>query len=365
MAALPIILNILKITGIVLLSILGFVIVLLLLVLFVPVRYKVSFERTGIEGDEPVEARGHASWLLHIVHISMVYPAENNVTFRLFGIPVWRSSDRKKKNKDDEEAVLETESGDNAESEAESSDNTGSEAEIPASQAEEDFLNHEEDVESDGIEDSTSDSGETEFSDSEDDLQDDEAESDEHKTIFGRIGDLIHKIKYTIASLCDKINQIADGAYNKAVSTEEKLENLRRNIHYYYELLTSETFERTYEKCKKRIIKLLKSVMPRKGDIRIEAGFDDPYTTGEVLAISSMLYPVFGRFVHVYGNFDEAIIRGGGYLKGRIFIWVIAKLGVFYLIDKDLKHMIRLFKKEPAKNKKKHKYGRSSNGRDQ
>ena len=92
MAALPIILNILKIAGIVLACVLGFVILLVLMVLFIPIRYRLSFVRTGVEGDDPINARGYVSWLLHIVHVSLAYPAESIVIIRIFGIPIKRIS---------------------------------------------------------------------------------------------------------------------------------------------------------------------------------------------------------------------------------------------------------------------------------
>ncbi len=324
MAALPIILNILKITGIVLASILGFVLILLILVLFVPVRYRIRFTRTGIEGDEPVIAGGYVSWLLHLLHVSLAYPAEYLVTVRVFGIPVFRKSLDKKDSPDqDQEKPDDTEPAKPEETEA--GDNVDS---PPASQAEEEFLSQE-DLPDDGFEES-----------------DEESDEENKGSIFSRIADLIHNIQCTIDGFCSKIKEIAD------------------NVHYYHNLLTSELFERTFARCKKKVIRLLKSILPRKGDIRLEMGFDDPYTTGEVLAIAGILYPVIGEYVHIYGNFDESVIRGGGYVKGRIYLIMVVMLGLYYLTDRDLKKTIRLFKKEPVK-KKNHRSGRRSNGRDQ
>lgn len=351
MAALPIILNILKITGIVLASVLGFVLIVVLLVLFVPIRYKARFVRTGVEGDDPVNAGGYVSWLLHLVHVSLAYPAEYVVTVRIFGIPIIRKSLNQDKDKDQgqdgagDSGEPETENEDPAQGTSEENADT-----LPASQAEEEFLTHDDETddmsgdtdEADG--DTGGGSGEDSDEDSDDDVSD---EDDEPKaSIFSRIADLINKIKYTISNIHDKIIEIAN------------------NIHYYHNLLTSELFERTFAKCKKKVLRLLKSILPRKGDIRLEMGFDDPYTTGEVLAIAGILYPLIGEYVHIYGNFDESVIRGGGYFKGRIYLITVAMLGLFYLTDRDLKKTIRLLKKEPVK-KKNHRSGRRSNGRDQ
>ncbi|MCR4597039.1 MAG: DUF2953 domain-containing protein [Lachnospiraceae bacterium] len=324
MAALPIILNILKITGIVLASILGFVLILLILVLFVPVRYRIRFTRTGVDGDEPVIAGGYVSWLLHILHVTLAYPAEYLVTVRVFGIPVFRKSLDKKDSPDqDQEKPDDTEPAKPEETEA--GDDVDS---PPASQAEEEFLSQD-DLPDDGFEES-----------------DEESDEENKDSIFSRIADLIHNIQCTMDGFCSKIKDIAN------------------NVHYYHNLLTSELFERTFARCKKKVIRLLKSILPRKGDIRLEMGFDDPYTTGEVLAIAGILYPVIGEHVHIYGNFDESVIRGGGYVKGRIYLIMVVMLGLYYLTDRDLKKTIRLFKKEPVK-KKNHRSGRRSNGRDQ
>ncbi len=342
MAALPIILNILKISGIVLACILGFVILLLLMVLFIPVRYRLSFVRTGVEGDDPVDARGYVSWLLHIVHVSLAYPAENIVIIRVFGIPVKRISLGDKKSDDSKDEEQGTETGTVINDVDTASDAETAEISSPA---EEEFLSH--DAQSDDIGEDLQDSEITDENSDNDDVSD--------RSIFSRIKAFVHKIQCTIRDFCDKIKKIADDTCNKAEEARDKLESIRRDIHYYHNILTSELFERTFEKCRKKIIKLLKSILPRKGDIRLEVGFDDPYTTGEALAIAGILYPLIGKYVHIYGNFDESVIRGGGYLKGRIYVITIVKLGLFYLTDRDLKRTIKLLKKEPVK-KAKHKF---------
>ena len=71
------------------------------------------------------------------------------------------------------------------------------------------------------------------------------------------------------------------------------------------------------------------------------------------MAIAGVLYPVWGQYVHITGNFEEVIIRGAGKIKGRIFVFTFVKLLIWYLTDRDLKKLIRLFKKEPPKGKRK------------
>jgi len=78
-----IILNILKIIGIIILAILGIVILLLALVLFVPVRYDISghyFDK------EDYKAEVKISYLLHIISFDLLYDKELVSSLKLFGI---------------------------------------------------------------------------------------------------------------------------------------------------------------------------------------------------------------------------------------------------------------------------------------
>jgi len=333
-----VLLTILKIIGIILAVILGIVVLLLLLVLFVPVRYKAGFARTGLTDDPPVVAKGYVSWLLHLVHVSFGYPDAPYYLIRIMGIPIKINKDSKpKKNK----AKTKNKTKNKSDNKRPDSENTSKQEaetfvlkedeipEIPVSAAdattEEDFL----------ASDDTLD-GEQECIDESESTTDPETET---PSLIDRIGTAINKLWCTIKSIYDKIVSILVGIRKKTI-------DVKKNIHYYHTILTSELFERTFEKCKKRVYRLLKEILPRKIDINFEVGFDDPYTTGEVLGIAGMLYPLLGEHFHVAGNFEESIIRGAGKLKGRIFGFSFLKIGLFYLFDKDLKRLIRLLKKE-------------------
>jgi predicted CDP-diglyceride synthetase/phosphatidate cytidylyltransferase len=83
---LGIILTILKYAGIILGSLLGIVLILLLLVLFVPVRYDLNGENK-----EKLQAKGKIHWLFHIVSFQISYENdEMKMVARIFGVPVWK-----------------------------------------------------------------------------------------------------------------------------------------------------------------------------------------------------------------------------------------------------------------------------------
>ncbi len=93
-AFLAILLTILKVTGIVLLCIIGLVLFVLLIVLFVPIRYKAD----GFYKDSDYNVKAKASWLLHVVTVSFDLKASKEPVIKVFGIKL------KGKKKKDEEA---------------------------------------------------------------------------------------------------------------------------------------------------------------------------------------------------------------------------------------------------------------------
>lgn len=97
---LAIILEILKVIGIILLVILGLVLLLIAIVLFVPIRYKGN----GLINDNAKEAHARITWLLHAVHVQVNYchPDKPEFMIKVLGINVQKFI---KKKEEEPEAV--------------------------------------------------------------------------------------------------------------------------------------------------------------------------------------------------------------------------------------------------------------------
>lgn len=84
---------ILKVIGVILLVILGLILAAVLLILFVPVRYRAD---VSFEGKTDGEAA--VSWLLHLVRIRVSYHEHADVSgrvlwFKLFDVRLWPPED--------------------------------------------------------------------------------------------------------------------------------------------------------------------------------------------------------------------------------------------------------------------------------
>ena len=91
--------------------------------------------------------------------------------------------------------------------------------------------------------------------------------------------------------------------------------------------------------------RLLVHLWPRKGRCTVTFGFDDPYTTGQVLQAASLIYPFYHRQLFLYPVFDEKILDADGSLKGRIRLSVILWLVLQVLFDGHTRRMLKGFLK--------------------
>ena len=154
-------------------------------------------------------------------------------------------------------------------------------------------------------------------------------DSEKNGSFYQRILSWIQKIKCTFRKLCDKIKALS--------GKKEKLE----------EFLRDEVHKGAYHKCKKEFSRLMKHLKPKKADVRIVYGFDDPYYTGQALAVFSVLYPFVGGCISVTPDFEHQVLKGSAYLKGKIYLWHFVQSGWKLIWNRNVRqtyHDIRNFK---------------------
>lgn len=336
---LHIILFILKIIGIILLVLLGLILLMVCSALFVPVRYRVTVTRKEGEEEPPVRVKAKITWLLHIVNIHAEYPAEVMLRVRLFFITLFRLPNKKAKEKPAKETSKWETSKEETPKEQLSKEEPPkeeppketSETQTENSKTQERFAGAEKDksAESENIPHVTI-KREAETQDNEKVPLKDKLKElwISIKKLFIKIKDFFQNIQYTIQNFCDKIKSILD------------------NIQYYREIIESETFRQSFLLCKDELGYLFCKLKPDKFHADFIIGMDDPATTGEILAIYGMLYPLLGANVNIIGDFESKRIEGNLYLRGHIRMFTFLKIAVKVYFNKDIKKLIKLLKKE-------------------
>ena len=196
---LSVLLMILKVLGIIILILLGTILTFALLVLFVPVRYRIMVHRKTQE-EIPISVKIKATWFWHVINAVFSYPEAAFLRVRLFCFTIFRS----------DKANDATESSEDKEKKKKVS-----EAELPASKP----LVQEQEHEKEAVSQAENESetvGEKQFG----------ADNRKHKKnhapkkkgllskfveFFRKLWSVIKNIKYTILKICDKKRYVPAG----------------------------------------------------------------------------------------------------------------------------------------------------------
>ncbi|MBR5348364.1 MAG: hypothetical protein IK125_03935 [Lachnospiraceae bacterium] len=118
-------------------------------------------------------------------------------------------------------------------------------------------------------------------------------------------------------------------------------------VDRYVDFATQEHTKRAAKYVGKKLVKILKSVRPRKCKGYVKYGLRDPKTMGKICGYSGMLYPVYYKAIDVQPVFgaDHTIIDGEIEIKGRIILIAIVVKAVPILFKKDCRRVWKDFKK--------------------
>lgn len=370
-----ILLLILKIIGIIIAILLGLVLLILGVVLFVPVRYRGSAEFYG-------KPKGSAviSWLLHAVSLSIDFDAKTgtsvHIVLKVLGRCIYdnqrkdgsgnkKSESKKAENEITENEVTENEvteneiaeHGDtNKKSIVEEADQTSPEIlDIPEESVESEIQDMPEESVEPEIQDIPEESVEPEILDvlkdkaepsNPDAPVDDVIHEDVNPLIrfFEKIWLKLSDIGSKIRNIPNRIRGIFEGISEKKNRILSKLQGLRDKKDAILNILYDEKNKPSFDKVKKNSFALLRHIKPRKLKGNIYFGFEDPSSTGCVLGLLSMLYPIYEDKLMLYPDFEKQIFQGDLSFSGRIRVSVLLYLIVPLIFDKDIRRIINLFK---------------------
>lgn len=323
---LHIILVILKIIGIVILILLGIIMFLLLAVLFCPLLYRIKVKRDTGMPDGQVDV----SWLAWLVMVRVAYVDKQlQYKIRILGIPVeyyaklfrilqkmvqpllnWSKKRRKKQKRIKTEHTVDA-------------------------KLEEDSI-LEDKTKVDLNENHTGIDGVKKDSDKEKEL---EQSTVLHKEpgIWKRILNFLKKISGIPAKIVASIKKL----YLTCKTICGKIKQWKR-------LLTAETTKRALKFLWNRGKRILHHIKPRRIRGRLQFGFDDPSTTGQLLAGFSVLYPVYQQKLIIIPVFDQSMFTCDLEMRGHMIGWVILKAAWDIYRNKDVKVTLRRFQHKEA-----------------
>ena len=304
-----VILLILKVLGITLLILLGIVLLLVLLLLLAPFHYTIDAEYYG-----DVKAVGRIQWLCFVLDLKGVY-GNNKFLYYLKSFGFMISTN------DEEDKHYRAVSDEEAESDKSSDKAKPSKAEkVPVKVVEDEFETYE---------------------------QEQKPKSEpQKKSIFMRIYEGIEsglewvvtipmrvhdKISELMARILDFFAKLAENM-NKVI---KKRDMILQKITGVRSLLEKPYTKKVLKDGKVLLKKMWKHVRPRKLQGSIHFGLEDPATTGQLLGVVGMLYPVYRNHFVIAPDFEQQIFEGKIYAKGRVQIGRMTFLALRFMLTRD------------------------------
>ena len=124
-----------------------------------------------------------------------------------------------------------------------------------------------------------------------------------------------------------------------------KIGSICRKIGAVYDFFFDVRVQEYLSEIMSLIKKLIGHVLPRKLIGYVRFGLDDPGYTGRVLAAVAPFYPKYGRYFSVQPDFEELVLEGKAELKGRVYLFYVAFIGIRAILNKNTKYVIRELKK--------------------
>ncbi|MBR4574665.1 MAG: hypothetical protein IKO16_07125 [Lachnospiraceae bacterium] len=291
-------LYVLKITGIVLASLLALVLIILALVLFVPIRYRIKASKNDPRASFTASAA--VTYLLHIISGKFIYDEEVRKYVRVFGIRVWPK--KEKVHVSSEQFTAEH-----------ANDHTVNNVDTVSGSAPDTVTAQDYTVDW-NEDDATASAGEDPDPDDED-------------------------------SFACKFERIADAIAGKYNEYNDKLESAKKKVRYWDKMVNDERNKKAAELIYDRVVRLLKKIAPKKIKGYVHFGFEDPALVGQIIAWLSIFYPVLPRKLSIDPSFSDQDLYGQIDIKGNLALISVATCFCRLYFDRDCRRLWRLYKK--------------------
>lgn len=300
---LHIIIFILKIIGILLLVILGLILLLVGSVLFVPITYKIRAERR----DGVIRVQAVAGWMFRLLSVHYRLNTDQEpmqlLQGRIFGFSVWKPLEPEEEKPKKAKKKRKTKKSEKPKQSEKATQESRPEPEATAQEQ----------------------------------LQDKQSQSKPRQNI-------LKKLLYAIRRIYGKITAIGKGLFMLIVRLLHMPEKASETIETLTDFWNLEENVKARESIFRELKFLWKHSRPRKADLTLHFGFEDPSWTGQCMGILSILNVWYPGRITLDPEFEQEIFEGTLYIKGHMML-AVPLLSAFRLWrDENVKKMYRHFR---------------------
>lgn len=331
---LAVILDILKIIGIILLCIIAALLIIILLVLFCPWRYCVDVKK-----EEKLTGKAAVSWLLVLLRAEVIYQGAVNLRIRVLGIPIYDKLKREAKAAERQEKAAakqqKKEAGTKDKKRSDGEEQTV-QPDIAAASVEEDELTE------NTLSENASPKKESTIKDS---GKDTKKGKSRHKKVWWEFPQYFFELLMGWAEkLLEMLLNLPELIEGPTERLEKKIASVIGKAEYYTKLFRKKGSQWVIDYLKLRIFKILKHIRPRNARIDLYYAADDPAKVADMMAYYGMALPWLPKHTNFTAELGEPRLEGSIRIKGRVCLIVLLWHGLAIWLNKKVKTFLKLFK---------------------
>lgn len=334
----------------ILLILLGIIMFVLLLVLIVPIRYRLFVHH----GEELLVVRGRVNWLLHLIHASILWEDETklHITVRVFGFLLYdnlrvkkvvKTKIKKTKNKKIKNKETKIIKRKKKKPLARKKEKRNKKTEVIEAIKKDDIellnqLNdtiHKNEEEAPMITDETLEQVNHDTFYKEERGEADNFDDSEEENSF------IRKIYLKLKRIMDKVIEFFKRIKRRIIHIINTIEKIMTKkdllLKFLHNEMNKEGFRITWSSLKK----LIKHIMPTKLKSSVIFGTGDPCSTGQALGAISIIYSFYGDKVKIIPDFENKRFDGTHDARGRLRSVTILIIVIKLVMDKRFKELKR------------------------
>ena len=277
---------------------LGIVLLLLLLALFCPVRYRAEAVKET-ESFKEVTANVSVSWLFRVVRLILSYKdGKMNPDIRLFGISLLRVKDffskRKEKPSGQAPPALEAKEAQIRDVQVKKQESTGPVAEDTPVKKPKEAKPASEQPNPDNVKAEQKDGNVV------------------REPLWSRLAE---KLFDGMEKLLNKLRGLVEKVRYRFRSLQKKKRKLEKQIRYWRTFLSHPRVKQAFALVWRKGKLLIRHVLPTRVSGDVSFGFEDPSVTGGVLAVMGMTIPLHKNAVQIHPDFE-----GKNHMEGSVML---------------------------------------------
>lgn len=138
-----------------------------------------------------------------------------------------------------------------------------------------------------------------------------------------------------------KIRKKADEFIHALKRSFDEIKKSKEKLSRLKDLWTDERFDGAKALFFKNILRLIKSILPKKGKAHLSYGALDPFKTGNMANMYLLFSPILSEWLDFEPVFNRETLSADVDIKGKIRLFTVAIVGIKIFFNRKLRYLYK------------------------